>query len=87
MTEAYPDITDGSQVTVTCSSGTVMGTSTLSYSKADTFSFLVQADAKYPQIGQSLSSESPPTGSRSGTSPAACPGTASLWARGWGPSG
>jgi hypothetical protein len=57
MSEAYPDITDGSQVTVTDSSGRVIGTGTLSYSKADTFSFLVQAEVKYPQIGQSLSSD------------------------------
>jgi hypothetical protein len=41
MSEAYPDVTDGSQVTVTDSSGKVIGTGTLSYSKADTFSFLV----------------------------------------------
>jgi hypothetical protein len=54
MSEAYPDVTDGSQVTVTDPSGKVVGTGTLSYSKADTFSFLVQAEVKYPQIGQSL---------------------------------
>src|SRR5262249_1530951 len=57
MSEAYPDVTDGAQVTVTDSSGKVIGTGTLSYSKADTFSFLVQAEVKYPQIGQSLSSD------------------------------
>ena len=42
---------------MTDSSGKVIGTGTLSYSKADTFSFLVQAEVKYPQIGQSLSSD------------------------------
>lgn len=57
MSEAYPDVTDGSQITVTDSSDKVIGTGTLSYSKADTFSFLVQAEIKYPQIGQSLSSD------------------------------
>ena len=57
MSEAHPDVTDGSQVTVTDSSGKVIGTGTLSYSKADTFSFLVQAEIKYPQIGQSLASD------------------------------
>ena len=57
MSDAYPDVTDGSQVTVTDSSGKVIGTGTLSYSKADTFSFLVQAEVKYPQIGASLSSD------------------------------
>lgn len=34
VSEAYPDITDGTQVTVTDSSGTVIGTGTLSYSKS-----------------------------------------------------
>jgi hypothetical protein len=36
VSNAYPDITDGSQVTVTDSSGTVVGTGTLSYSKTQT---------------------------------------------------
>jgi hypothetical protein len=36
VTDAYPDITDGSQVTVTDSSGKVIGTGTLSYSKQQT---------------------------------------------------
>jgi hypothetical protein len=57
MSEAYPDVTDGSQVTVTDPAGKVIGTGTLSYSKADTFSFLVQAEVKYPQIGFSLSED------------------------------
>jgi hypothetical protein len=57
MSEAYPDVTNGGQVTVTDSSGKVIGTGTLSYSKTDTFSFLVQAEVKYPQIGQSLSGD------------------------------
>jgi hypothetical protein len=47
MAEAYPDVTNGGQVTVTDSSGKVIGTGTLSYSKADTFNFLLQATVKY----------------------------------------
>jgi len=35
--DAYPDITSGSQVIVTDSSGTVIGTGMLSYDKAKTF--------------------------------------------------
>jgi hypothetical protein len=57
ISEAYPDVTDGSQVTVTDPSGKVIGTGTLAYSKADTFSFLLQAEVKYPQIGSSLSGD------------------------------
>jgi hypothetical protein len=36
VAQAYPDITDGSQVTVTDSSGKVIGTGTLSYDKTRT---------------------------------------------------
>jgi hypothetical protein len=36
LTDAYPDITDGSQVTVTDPSGKVIGTGTLSYSQVRT---------------------------------------------------
>ena len=36
VSEAYPDITSGTQVTVTNPSGTVIGTGTLSYSKSQT---------------------------------------------------
>ena len=57
MADAYPDITDGSQVTVTDPSGTVFGNGTLSYSKADTLRFLLEAEAQYPQIGATLASD------------------------------
>ena len=43
MQDAYPDITDGSQVTVSDSTGKVIGTGTLSYSSADTLTFLIEA--------------------------------------------
>ena len=36
VAQAYPDITDGSQVTVTDPSGKVVGTGTLAYSKSQT---------------------------------------------------
>ena len=42
---------------MTDSSGKVIGTDTLSFSKADTYTFLVQTGVKYPQIGQSLSQD------------------------------
>ena len=72
---------------MTDSSGKVIGTGTLSYSKADTFSFLVQAEVKYPQIGQSLSSDIALYRFTVTDLPSGLPGTASLWARGGGPSG
>jgi hypothetical protein len=46
---AYPDIADGSQVTVTDDSGTVIGTGALTYSKSQTFVFLRETAAKYGQ--------------------------------------
>jgi hypothetical protein len=54
MQEAYPDVTNGGQVTVTDSSGKIIGTGTLSYSKAKTFSFLFQAAVKYGQTAADL---------------------------------
>ncbi len=54
MQDAYPDVTDGSQVTVTDDSGKVIGTGTLAYSKAQTFTFLVEAAAKYGQTAADL---------------------------------
>lgn len=44
---AYPDITDGSKVTVTDDSGKVINTGTLSYNKTQTSVFLTEAAAKY----------------------------------------
>jgi len=44
---AYPDITDGSKVTVTDDSGKVIDTGTLTYSKRQTSVFLTEAAAKY----------------------------------------
>lgn len=41
--DTYPDITSGSQVTVTDSAGAVIGTGTLAYSSADTAAFLIEA--------------------------------------------
>ncbi len=57
MQDAYPDITDGSQVTVTDDTGKVIGSGTLSYSKAQTFTFLVEAAVKYPQLAGSLAQD------------------------------
>jgi hypothetical protein len=49
VADAFPDITTGSQVTVTNPSGTVIGTGTLAYSKADTLDFVLEAAAKMGQ--------------------------------------
>jgi hypothetical protein len=54
MQDAYPDITNGSQVTVTDDSGKVIGTGTLAYSKTQTFLFLMEAAAKYGQTAADL---------------------------------
>jgi hypothetical protein len=87
MSEAYPDVTDGSQVTVTDSSGKVIGTGTLSYSKADTFSSSSRQRSSTRRSGRALPRTSPCTGSPSRIFLEAFPGTASPWARGEGPSG
>lgn len=46
VAEAYPDVTAGSQVTVTNTSGTVIGTGTLSYDKTEEFELVTLAAAK-----------------------------------------
>lgn len=49
--EAYPDITSGSQVTVSDSSGKIIGTGTLSYSPTETATFLLEAVAQEAGTG------------------------------------
>jgi len=46
VADAYPDITAGSQVTVTSPSGTVIGTGTLAYSEAGTLKYVMLAAAE-----------------------------------------
>jgi hypothetical protein len=57
MAEAYPDISDGSQVTVTDPSGTVIGSGTLSYDKVKTLEFVLEGSAKYPALASTLSQD------------------------------
>jgi len=49
--DSYPDITSGSQVTVSDSSGKVIGTGTLSYSSTETARFLMEAAAQEAGTG------------------------------------
>jgi hypothetical protein len=51
---AYPDIVNGSKVTVTDDSGKVIDTGTLTYSKTQTSVFLTEAAAKYGQTTAAL---------------------------------
>jgi hypothetical protein len=53
---AYPDITDGSQVTVTDSSGTVIGSGDLSYSEPKTLELVLAASAKMGQNASTVAS-------------------------------
>lgn len=57
MADAYPDVTAGSQVTVTNSAGSVIGTGTLSFDKVKTLEFVLQGSAKYPELASTLADD------------------------------